>query len=117
MTRTPEVEFWGDALARWPAHVIGGTALAEEDAAYLRETGLPSGVDWSLQISAPDTDAGPRVHGGLASSRTTTAPYPSALMHPRTAVSCGPRKLLAGASSTPTFGVSARFSFYTSAID
>jgi hypothetical protein len=53
MPQRPERLFWGDALVPWPADVVAEMALGELDALYLRDVGLPVGIDWILVPSVP----------------------------------------------------------------
>ena len=50
---------------RWPADVVEGMRLTAADAHYLREVGLPVGVDWNLEIKAPAAGSTPTTHHRL----------------------------------------------------
>ncbi len=64
MSRRPERLFWGDSLVPWPADVVAEMALAELDAVYLRDVGLPVGIDWTLVVTPPLPGSRPPMHDG-----------------------------------------------------
>jgi hypothetical protein len=64
MTDRPERRFWGDALVPWPKDVVGEMGLGELDALYLREVGLPVGVDWTLVVLPPQPGSRLPMHDG-----------------------------------------------------
>jgi hypothetical protein len=51
---------------RWPADVVDDMRLTAADAHYLREVGLPVGVDWNLEIEPPAAGRTPTTHHRLA---------------------------------------------------
>lgn len=57
--------FWGDALARWPRDVVARMQVSAEDAAYLTDVGLPSGVNWNLLIEPPHAGSVPSWVDGM----------------------------------------------------
>jgi hypothetical protein len=61
MRKGNERAFWRDALVPWPGDVVDKMGIPAEDAAYLREVGLPVGVDWSLVVNPPAPGARPSV--------------------------------------------------------
>lgn len=64
MTGQPERFFWGDALIPWPTDAIAVMGLGELDAVYLRDVGLPVGIDWTLVVTPPEHGARPPMHDG-----------------------------------------------------
>jgi hypothetical protein len=64
VTERPERFFWGDALIPWPADAIAAMGLDELDARYLREVGLPVGIDWTLVVTPPPHGTRPPMHDG-----------------------------------------------------
>jgi len=63
-TEIPEIGFRGNSLLRWPPTVVQQMSLAEKDAEYLREVGLPIGVNWTLEVQLPPGGV-PEMHDGL----------------------------------------------------
>jgi len=55
VSRGSEIEFWGDALIRWPPGAVAGMGVAADDASYLSTVGLPVGVDWNLEVVPPSS--------------------------------------------------------------
>lgn len=65
MSSLSEVDFWGDALTRWPSDVVAKMGVTEEDAKYLINVGLPTGIDWNLSITPPAAGADPDRIAGM----------------------------------------------------
>lgn len=65
MSRLSEIDFWGDALRRWPAAVFSGFGLSDADVSYLVDIGLPAGVDWTISIDPPVLGAALTLHAGM----------------------------------------------------
>lgn len=57
MMESREVHFWGPALARWPDDVVSQMKITGANGRYLREVGLPTGIEWNLEIHVPSSDA------------------------------------------------------------
>lgn len=64
MTDRQECRFWGNALVPWPKDVVAEMGLDELDAMYLREVGLPVGIDWTLVVTPPAHGSRPPMHAG-----------------------------------------------------
>jgi SUKH-4 immunity protein of toxin-antitoxin system len=62
-TDIPEI-FRRCSLLRWPPELVQQMGLSESDAAYLRDIGLPVGVDWTLEVQLPPGGV-PLMHEGL----------------------------------------------------
>jgi SUKH-4 immunity protein of toxin-antitoxin system len=59
-----EETFWAGKLKRWPAIDAGQLDLPAEDREYLIQVGLPTGVDWNLQIDCRSAGDAPPLAGG-----------------------------------------------------
>ena len=59
LATTPESEFWGDALEAWPREAVASLGLAADDAAYLTDVGLPTGLGWFLAPVHPEPPDAP----------------------------------------------------------